>query len=72
MEEDTSGTGLGCTICTGGEQCNARGLVAQQGDETNCAAGFFCPNSDERYACDVGYYCPINSKVQIKCADGEY
>ena len=47
-----------CTTCTSSEQCNSRGLKAIEGTETICAAGNYCPASDERYPCDPGYYCP--------------
>lgn len=52
-----------CTECSADEQCNARGLKAIEGTEIICAAGNYCPKSDERNPCDPGYYCPQNVKA---------
>jgi hypothetical protein len=62
----------GCTTCTGGQQCNARGLTAETGTEVICDAGFYCVDATSSVACGRGYYCPANSRAQTVCADGYY
>lgn len=47
-----------CTTCTGGEQCNARGLSAPTGNDIICSAGYYCPDSLTTIVCERGYYCP--------------
>ena len=53
----------GCTTCSGGDQCNARGLTAPTGTEVICDAGFYCVDATSSVACGRGYYCPANSRA---------
>lgn len=66
------GDGNGCYRCTGGEQCNARGLTALTGNIIICNAGFWCPDATTSNPCDPGYFCVANVKEQTMCIEGEY
>lgn len=61
-----------CTTCTGGEQCNARGLSAPTGNDIICSAGYYCPDSLTTIVCERGYYCPQNVIDHVICEDGYY
>jgi len=61
-----------CTVCSGAEICNARGLSASTGYEIICVAGNYCPSSLETYPCEPGYFCIQNVEDQSVCADGYY
>ena len=68
--QDTPGS-TGCKPCTDGKYCDRYGL----NKEMNCPGGYWCDatqDSGKANMCEPGYYCPENSKEQIKCKRGHY
>lgn len=60
--EVTVGDGLGCYVCSGSEQCNARGLTDKTADIIICDSGYYCPDSLTKNPCDPGYFCEQNQQ----------
>jgi hypothetical protein len=65
-----------CQLCEAGRICSLSGLTSDILTQStfDCPAGSYCPDglASDPPTCNMGYYCPLNSKWQISCGPGTY